>query len=162
MQRPALQEAHRARHLAHADQARGHAPDDGVRRHVLRANRARADDAVLADSDPAQDTRAEAHPDVVPDVHVALVDALQADRTLDLGDAVVEVDQYHPIGDDALAPDRDVLVGGDRAVLTHHRLCADADLALVHADLAAVSDPRPAPDPERRAAPDLEANLRAD
>ena len=104
-------------------------------------------DAVVADAHAAQDARAVADPDVVADAHVALVDPLLADRPLDLGDAVVEVDQHHAVGDDALAPDRDVLVGGDRALLADHGLRADAHLALVHADLAAVADPRPAADP---------------
>ncbi len=130
--------------------ARRHAADDGVLGHVARHDRARADDAVVADGDAAQDARAVADPDVVPDAHVALVDALQADRALDLGHAVVEVDQHHAVGEDALAPDRDVLVGGDRALLADHRLRADRDLALVHADLAAVPDPRPAADAQRR------------
>jgi hypothetical protein len=67
----------------------------------------------------------------VPDVHVALVDALQADRPLDLDDAVVEVDEHHPVGDDALAADRHVLEGRDRALLAEHGLRADAHLALV-------------------------------
>ena len=40
---------------------------------------------------------------------------------LDLDDAVVEVDQHHAVGDDALAPDRDVLEGGDRALLARAR-----------------------------------------
>ena len=67
-----------------------------------------------------------------------------ADRALDLHDAMVEVDQHHAVGDDALAADRDVLEGGDRALLAHHGLRPDLDLALVGADLRAVADPRPA------------------
>ena len=35
---------------------------------------------------------------------VALVDPLLADRPLDLDDAVVEVDEHRPVGDDALSP----------------------------------------------------------
>ena len=60
---------------------------------------------------------------------------------LDLDDAVVEVDQHHAVGDDALAADRDVLEGGDRALLAHHGLGADLDDALVRADLGPVADP---------------------
>ena len=63
---------------------------------------------------------------------------------LDLDDAVVEVDQHHAVGDDALAADGDVLEGGDRALLAHHGLRPDLDLALVGADLRAVADPAPA------------------
>ena len=82
-------------------------------------------DAVVADRRAAQEAGAVADPDVVADAHVALVDALLADRALDLDDAVVEVDQHHAVGDDALAADRDVLEGGDRALLAHHGLRAD-------------------------------------
>ena len=81
--------------------------------------------AVVADRDAAQDAGAVADPDVVPDAHVALVDALLADRPLDLDDAVVEVDHHHPVGDDALAPDRHALVGRDRAFLADDGLGAD-------------------------------------
>ncbi len=135
---------------------------DGVGGDVLGDDRARADDRVVADADAAQHARAVADPDVVADAHVALVDALQADRALDLGHAVVEVDQHHAVGEDALAPDRDVLEGRDRALLADHRLGADAHLALVHADLAAVPDPRPAADAQRGAAADLELHAGAD
>ena len=83
----------------------------------------------------------------MPNADVALVDPLQTDRPVDLCDAVVEVDQHHPVGNDALAPDRDTLIGGDRAVLPQHRLRADAHLALVDADLRAMADPGPAPHP---------------
>ena len=76
-----------------------------------------------------------------------------ADRALDLDDAVVEVDQHHAVGDDALAPDRDVLEGGDRALLAEHGLRADLDLALVDADLRAVADPRPAAEPQHAPRP---------
>jgi len=92
----------------------------------------------------------------VPDAHVALVDPLQPDRALDLDDAVVEVDEHHAVGDDALAPDRDVLEGRDRALLTEHGLGPDPDLALVHADLRAVPDPGPASEDEPRPGLDLE------
>src|SRR6185295_20055398 len=87
---------------------------------------------------------------------------LVADRALDLDDAVVEVDQHHAVGDDALAPDRDALEGGDGALLTHHGLGADRHLALVHADLGPVPDPRPAPEPQDGAAADLELHARPD
>ena len=85
-----------------------------------------ADDAVVADGHAAQDARAVADPAVVADADVALVDPLQADRPLDLDDAVVEVDQHHAVGDDALAADRHVLEGGDRALLAEHGLGADS------------------------------------
>src|SRR5262249_49190531 len=139
-----------------------HSRDHGVLRERAGQNRARPDHSVVADAHAAQHAGAVADPDVVPDLDVALVDALQADRTLDLGDAVVEVDQPQAGGEDALAADRDVLEGGDRALLAHHGLGPDRDLALVHADLAAVSDPRPAADPERRVFSDLEPHARAD
>ena len=90
---------------------------------------------------------------VVADADVALVDPLEADRPLDLDDAVVEVDEHHPVGDDALAADRHVLVGGDRALLADHGLGADPHLALVDADLAAVAEPRPAPRTSRASRP---------
>ena len=114
--------------------------------HVLRDDRARADDRVVAHRDSAEDLRAVADPDVAAHPHVALVDPLHADRALDLGDVVVEVDQHHAVGEDALLPDRDVLVGGDRALLPDHGLVADRHLALVAADLRAVPDPDPAPE----------------
>src|SRR5437763_684535 len=146
-----LAPAQRARARAHADQAGGDAADDGVGRHVLGDHRARADDRVVADRDAAQEARAVADPHVVADAHVALVDALHADRALDLDDAVVEVDQHHAVGDDALTADRDVLEGGDRALLTEHGLRADVDLALVGANLGAVADPRPTAEMDLRA-----------
>ncbi len=82
-------------------------------------------DGVVADRDAAQDARAVADPAVVADPDVALVDPLQADRALDLDDAVVEVDHHHAVGDDALAPDLDVLERRDRALLPQHGLGAD-------------------------------------
>src|SRR3954447_13028197 len=130
--------------VAHPQQLRRHARHDGVRGNVLADDRVRAHDRVVADRDSAQERGAVADPDVVADAHVALVDALQADGAVDLDDAVVEVDQHHAVGDDALAADRHVLEGRDRALLADHRLGADRDLALVDADLAAVADPRPA------------------
>src|ERR1035438_238439 len=100
--------AHRPRRLAHADHACRRPTDNSIGGHVPGDHSTRADDAVLTDADPAQDARAVADPHVVPDAHVALVDALLADRPVDFGDAVVEVDQHHAVGNDALAPDRDV------------------------------------------------------
>ena len=135
------------RRLAHAQHACGGAGDHGVGRDVLRHDRVGADDAVVADRDAAQDARAVADPAVVPDADVALVDPLEPDRALHLDDAVVEVDQHHAVGDDALAPDRDALEGGDRALLAEHRLRPDRRLALVHAQLRAVADPAPAAEP---------------
>src|SRR5215210_4947984 len=132
--------------VAHAQHARRDAADDGVGRDVLGDHGAGADDRVVADRRAAQDAGAVADPAVVADVDVALVDALQADRPLLLDHAVVEVDQHHAVRDDALAADRDVLEGGDRALLAHHGLGADLDLPLVGADLRAVADPAPAPE----------------
>src|SRR4029079_5587514 len=65
-------------------------------------------------------------------------------------------------GDHALAPDRDVLEGRDRAFLTQHGLGADLALALVDADLAVVSEPGPAAEPEDGVAADLELDPRRD
>src|SRR3712207_7517836 len=59
------------------------------------------------------------YPHVVPDADVALVDALLADRTLDFDHAVVEVDEHHAVGHDALAADRDVLEARDRRSEEH-------------------------------------------
>src|SRR5436305_14547697 len=95
------------------------------------------------------------------DSHVALVDPLLADRALDLDDAVVEVDDHRTVGDDALAPDRYALVGGDRALLAQHRLGPDRHLALVRADLGTSADPRPASQSHGRVSADLEPHLRA-
>src|SRR5262249_31215441 len=49
-----------------------------------------------------------------------------------------------------------------RALLPEHGLGADLALALVHADLRAVADPRPAPEPQHRLAADLELHARPD
>ena len=125
-------------------------------------DRRRPEHAVVADRGAAQDRHAVADPDVVADADVALVDALLADRAVDLDDAVVEVDQHDAVGDDALTADRDVLEGGDRALLAEHGLRADPRLALVHADLRAVADPRPAPKVQRRVLADLDRHARAD
>ena len=96
------------------------------------------------------------------DAHVALVDALLAHGPLDLHDAVVEVDEHHAVGDDALAPDRHVLERRDRALLAEHALGADVHLALVHAHLRVVPDPRPAPQVQLRVLADLERHAGAD
>src|SRR3712207_4332150 len=104
----------------------------------------RPDDAVVAHGRAAQDAGAVADPAVVAHPHVALVDALQADRALDLHHAVVEVDQHRPVGDDALAADRDMLEDRHGALLPQHGLRPDRSLPLVHADLRPVPDPRPA------------------
>src|SRR5262249_22041049 len=117
------------------------AADDGVVGHIAGDNRAGADNGVVPDGGPAQDAGAVPDPDVVTDVDVTLVDPLLADRSFDLDHAVVEVDHHHAFGDDALAPDRDVLEGRDRALLAEHALGADDQLSLVDADLAAVPDP---------------------
>jgi hypothetical protein len=98
----------------------------------------------------------------VADLDVALVDALEPHRPLDLDDAVVEVDQHHAVGDDALAADDDVLERGDRALLAEHGLGADLRDPLVDAQLAAVADPAPAAEPQLRVAADLELHARAD
>src|SRR5699024_7584139 len=98
-----------------------------------------ADHAVVTHGDAAQDARAVADPVVGADPHVTLVDALRADRALDLHDTVVEVDQHHAVGDHALAADRHVLEGGDRALLAEHGLGPDLAHALVDADLGAVA-----------------------
>ena len=127
--------------LAHADHPGRDAGDDGVGGDVPGHHRVGADDRVVADPDAAQDAGAVADPDVGADLDVALVDALHADRPLDLDDAVVEVDEHRPVGDHALLADPHPLVGGDRALLAHHRLVADLDHALVAADLRAVADP---------------------
>src|SRR5204863_2730937 len=115
-----------------------------------------------ADGHATQDAGAVADPDVVADTHVALVDALEAHRSVDLDDAVVEVDQHHAIGDHALSPDRDVLIGGDRALLAEHCLRTDRHDALVRADLRAVADPRPAPELDARLLSDLDDHPGAD
>src|SRR5688500_333731 len=157
-----LLEAHLLRLVAHPEHACGHAADDGIGGHVLRHHGVGADHGVVADRDPAQDARAVADPDVMANAHVALVDPLQPDRPLDLDDAVVEVDQHHAVGDHALPPDRDVLVGRDRALLAEHGLRADRDDALVTADLRAVPQPRPAPELDTAASPDLDHDAARD
>ena len=99
-----------------------------------------------------------AHPHVVAHLHVALVDALLADGALHLDHAVVEVDEHAAVGEDALAPDRDVLVGGDRALLPEDALGADAHLPLVHSDIGPVADPRPAAEHQAGVPPDLQGD----
>src|SRR5215211_193655 len=153
---PRLLEAHPPGLLAHADEPRRNAADDGVRRHVPGHHRARPDHGVVPDRHAAQYARAVADPHVVSDLDVALVYALEPDRTVRLDHSVVEVDQHHAVGDHALATDRDPPVGGDRALLAEHGLGADRHDALVAAELAAVADPRPAAELERRALADLE------
>src|ERR1700686_2001241 len=154
--------AQRLRLIAHSYEPGRDAADYRIRGDVLCHHCVSADDRVVADAYAAQDAGSVAHPDVVGDVDVALVDALQADGALDFDHAVVEVDQHHAVGHDALAADRDVLVGGDRALLAHHRLGADAHLALVHADLAGVADPGPTADVELCVRADLELHAGAD
>src|ERR687885_1838562 len=58
----------------------------GLREVVPNEDVGAADDRVVADRHAAQDAGAVADPDVVADVHVALVDALEADRPVDLDD----------------------------------------------------------------------------
>src|SRR5439155_8477408 len=130
--------------------------------HVLGHYRARPDDRVVADRHPAQDARAVADPDAVAHANVALVDALEPDAPVDLHHPVIEVDQHHAVGDHALAPDRHVLVRGDRALLAEHGLRADRDDALVAADLRSVAEPRPAAELDPPSLADLERDLRPD
>src|SRR5919206_316349 len=148
--------------LAHADEPRRHAADHRVRGHVLGDHRVGADHRVVPDAHPAQDARPVADPDVVAHPYVSLVDALEADRALDLDHPVVEVDQHHAVGDHAFAADRHVLVGGDRALLPEHGLGPDPHHALVAADLGAVPEPRPAPELDSRAIGYLERHPRPD
>ena len=134
----------------------GTPPDHRVRGHVRGDHGVGADDGVVAHPDAPQDARSVADPDVGAHVHVALVDALLADRPLDLDHAVVEVDEHRAVGDHALLADPHVLVGGDRALLAEHGLVADDDLALVAADLGAVADPHEAAEPHPAALADLD------
>src|SRR5207237_1098845 len=111
--------------------------------------------------DASQDAGPVADPHVVADRDVALVDPLLPDRPFDLDHAVVEVDHHDPVGDDALAPDRDALIGGDRALLPEHGLRADRHLALVRPDLAAMAQPRPPAERDGCGLADLEPHPRA-
>src|SRR5215210_2775844 len=158
----ALFKPHARGRLAHPQQARGHARYHRIRRDVARDHGVRAHHRVVANGHAAEDARAVADPDVVPHAHVALVDALKADRAVHLDHAVVEVDQHYAVRDHAFAADRDVLVGRDRALLPQHGLRADRDRALVAAELAAVADPRPAAQLDRGALAHLEAAARPD
>src|SRR5581483_4835333 len=54
------------------------------------------------------------------------------------------------------------LVRGDRALLPEDGLLPDLDDALVAADLRPVADPREAPEPNRRAAGDLQRDAAAE
>src|SRR4051794_2637255 len=146
----------RLRRLAHADDPGGDAADDGVGRYVPGDDRVGPDHRVVADADAAEDAGAVADPDVVTDLDVALVDPLPADRPLDLDDAMVEVDEHRPVGDHALLADPHPLVGGDRALLSHHRLRADLDHPLVAADLGPVADPDEAAEADLPARLDLQ------
>src|SRR5690606_30204088 len=94
--------------------------------------------------------------DVGADLDLALVDALLADRPLDLDHAVVEVDEHRPVGDHALFADPHPAVGGDRALLPQHRLGADLHLALVAADLRPVPKPDEAAEADPAAAGDVQ------
>ena len=69
------------------------------------------------------------------------VDQWPPEGALELDSAVVEVDQHHTVGDQALPPDRDALKGRDRALLSEHRLGTNHHLALVDTDLGVVADP---------------------
>ena len=122
----------------------------------LVTTRVGADDRVVADVDAAQDAGAVADPDVGADLDLARVDALLADRALDLDHAVVEVDEHRPVGDHALLADPHPLVSGDRALLADHGLGADLDDALVAADLGAVAEPDEAAELDPAAAADLQ------
>src|ERR1044072_667769 len=119
----------------------GRAGDHRVGGNVLGDDGVAADDRVVADADAAQDAGAVTDPDIGADLDLAGVDALLADRPLDLHDAVVEVDEHRPVGDHALFADPHPPVSGDRALLSHHGLGADLDCALVTADLGPVADP---------------------
>ena len=157
-----LHPAHPARGRTHPDDPRRCPGEDGVGGKALGHDAARTDDAVVPDGDTPEQARPIADPHVVADVDIALVDPLQADRALDLGHPVVEVDHHDTVGDDALAADGHVLEGRDRALLADHALGADVHFALVHPDLAAVADPRPATHAQCRPAADLELHARAD
>src|ERR671917_503811 len=85
-----------------------------------------------------------------------------ANGAVDLDGGVVEVDEHDAVGDHALAPDRDVLVGGDRALLSEHGLGADRDDPLVTAQLRPMPEPRPAPELDSPAAPNVEVPPGAD
>ena len=118
--------------------------DDSIGGDIGGDHRAGADHRVVADGDAAQHAGAVSDPDVVADVDVALVDPLLADRPLDLDHPVVEVDHHHPVGDDALAPDRDVLDRPRSCTPGRAPTWRRSRPALVGADLAAVAEPGPA------------------
>ena len=97
----------------------------------------------------------------MPDPHVALVNPLLANRALDIDHAVIEVDQHHAVGHDALASYRNMLVGGDRAFLAEDRLGTHRHPTLVGADLASLSQPRPASQRHDRVAANLKRHAPA-
>ena len=96
------------------------------------------------------------------DEYVALVNPLCPHRAVCLGCAVVEVDQHHPVGDDALAADLNVLEGRDSALLAHYGLGTDQHFAFVCADLAAGADPAPAAEVDLGVLPDLKGDAVVD
>src|SRR3954449_6065131 len=77
-----LPEAHPCGFLTHPQEPCGHAGHHRVRGYVARDDGVRADHGVVAGRHAAQDARAVADPDVVPNAHVALVDALEPDRAV--------------------------------------------------------------------------------
>src|SRR5581483_6165271 len=93
---------------------------------------------------------------------VARVDALEADRAVDLDHAVVEVDEHRAVRDHALLADPHPAVGRDRALLAQHRLRPDHHLALVAADLGAVADPHEAAEANLPPPADLDLEVAAE
>jgi len=83
-------------------------------------------------------------PAVRSDPHGALDDALVLDRRRDVGVAVVEVGDVHPVGHQGRRADLDVQICVDDVVPAEHHLVPDAERPLVAADRVAVPDVHPA------------------
>src|SRR5664280_1311235 len=106
----------------------------------------RSDDAALAHRRTAKDACLGADPDVPPNAHRRLGDALVLDRSGDVGEYVVEVADVDPVGDDRGRAELDVEVAVDGVVVAEDALVTDAQVALVAPDGVAVADVHPSAD----------------
>src|SRR3954470_2511832 len=143
------------------DRPGGDAADDRAGRDVARHDAARLHARVLPDHDAAQDRRARREHRARADHDGRRDELLEADRPLDVGDAVVEVDDDDLVVEDRVLADLDPLVGGDDAALAEPRARADARLA-VHVEARAGADRAAVLERQHRAGGEGEADAAAE